>query len=1109
MLTPISRHKLSATIHVDSRVADDSGSGTVSSPKKTIAAAVAKLKDGGSLSLARTGRWHEAVDLTGLKFIDIVAHGEGEKPIIDGSRLIPANAWHADPNGRAGVYYADVTHSTAMGSLAGIVYQYMLFEETPTLKPWETKLVRKFNGGSITANKDWIRDHPGSFTVHGQGDNRADPSDLGFTAVRYWISTRDGSNPATNGIPVYYCEAGQLITFGPYGTWTDGIYQRCAGKDPLGILQFGPVGKLTRIHGFDVTCHGMVLHGADYEDCHVRGTYREYEQAGGGFTLYRSATDNGPGNTRMIGCTAENFSAGILEHGNGVSPYANYQLYIRDSKFINCRHGIVGGPWQMGVDIDGVEFIGCLYGWAGQGAWNLKNIKYISAAGSWQPQSTIFRSLCVVYAGAVHNVENATVIFINDGTSGQSSPEIANVKLGGVLNLTRCTVVGASAAQSPNEREGAWNLIDCILGNIGGSYGAATEWPIAQLTATNSQFDFGGKTLQEIQTQYPGVDDTCIVPFYRQPFVHVVANDEFAYSGNLAGYESYGVAGNQFVRVSSGTSGANFGRVRIPGVGSGGGDLNLVGYHLDPPNNGGGRVAYSLGHNYTVLPNTFNNVPWQAAYFTEKIFPQYAGTARLYPELNKITLSNPEHFSVGQYIRLGAVPGRSHLGLFKITALAGSLATLDRDVKWHFVDVGGGDTQYATPTINGQPGPDVPVYFGFPLVSRNVSGRVGLSGEIQRVEGGEPFSVSEDAQYSVAASFNIHGQQPNYDQYRNDTGELTAGFSAIAGDTISISWLVKIAEFEPRFVSSPAVSKDVSLVRTSLLSELGMGYQGSYVRDGSLGDSRYGDFDYSTLPMPNVATWGLIDGAIADQADLQSAINAKLNLSGGTLTGDLSGTKLKLGTVNIATEVLSVGGNAYFRSPSGAQIYLADPNFDSASYYTASPGIGAVGGVPARDLGIFVYADAPVTRALVGTFSSVGLTLPGSITAAIGRIGTSPGTGLVVGATGNGRLSLKTGDTLGTAYIEWLQPNGTRSGYIGYDFGTDVGVHVDSGRFICDAPLTINGPLVLAVKTIATLPSAASSAGMRFRVSDSPTVGGRVAFSDGTAWYYEGTPVAV
>lgn len=55
---------------------------------------------------------------------------------------------------------------------------------------------------------------------------------------------------------------------------------------------------------------------------------------------------------------------------------------------------------------------------------------------------------------------------------------------------------------------------------------------------------------------------------------------------------------------------------------------------------------------------------------------------------------------------------------------------------------------------------------------------------------------------------------------------------------------------------------------------------------------------------------------------------------------------------------------------------------------------------------------------------------------------------------------------------------------------------------------TIAGSLEYAPKTIATLPSAAANSGKRYRVTNSAVTGGRTAYSNGTAWYYEdGTAV--
>ena len=64
-------------------------------------------------------------------------------------------------------------------------------------------------------------------------------------------------------------------------------------------------------------------------------------------------------------------------------------------------------------------------------------------------------------------------------------------------------------------------------------------------------------------------------------------------------------------------------------------------------------------------------------------------------------------------------------------------------------------------------------------------------------------------------------------------------------------------------------------------------------------------------------------------------------------------------------------------------------------------------------------------------------------------------------------------------------------------------------RLAVVASASFYGSVFLAIRTIATLPSAASSTGERYQVSNSPTVGYRIAFSNGSAWYYEGTAVAV
>jgi hypothetical protein len=76
-----------------------------------------------------------------------------------------------------------------------------------------------------------------------------------------------------------------------------------------------------------------------------------------------------------------------------------------------------------------------------------------------------------------------------------------------------------------------------------------------------------------------------------------------------------------------------------------------------------------------------------------------------------------------------------------------------------------------------------------------------------------------------------------------------------------------------------------------------------------------------------------------------------------------------------------------------------------------------------------------------------------------------------------------------------------------------IATPTDSGdindRLQVNGGIALTGRFTMGSKTIATLPSAASSAGHRYRVTDSATITNRMVFSNGTAWYYEGTAVAV
>ena len=126
------------------------------------------------------------------------------------------------------------------------------------------------------------------------------------------------------------------------------------------------------------------------------------------------------------------------------------------------------------------------------------------------------------------------------------------------------------------------------------------------------------------------------------------------------------------------------------------------------------------------------------------------------------------------------------------------------------------------------------------------------------------------------------------------------------------------------------------------------------------------------------AAWGEITGTLSAQTDLQSALDAKLNLTGGTLTGALNLTGDL--TVSKASPILRLNASAathtnlYLDSPAG---YAADITFRSgtaARWAISKMNTAESGSDVGSDFQIFKYADS-------GTY-----TVPFKITRASGDI---------------------------------------------------------------------------------------------------------------------------
>jgi hypothetical protein len=202
--------------------------------------------------------------------------------------------------------------------------------------------------------------------------------------------------------------------------------------------------------------------------------------------------------------------------------------------------------------------------------------------------------------------------------------------------------------------------------------------------------------------------------------------------------------------------------------------------------------------------------------------------------------------------------------------------------------------------------------------------------------------------------------------------------------------------------------------------------------------------------------------------DVPSTGGATLNINGGT--GDainiLGGALRTAGSVAISSNMVArVASSQSFLESYGAFPLVL------AAYSGAAVRVQANGGLAVRN--DTNSADAPLTAG-AGTFS--GDLLPAvNNTHSLGSFSPSQWNFLFLG---------------GGIYIG----------------GSSC---IDGSRNITAGAITASGIVKLGIKTIATLPSAASSSGDRYQVSDSATIANRIVFSNGSAWYYEGTPVAV
>lgn len=314
------------------------------------------------------------------------------------------------------------------------------------------------------------------------------------------------------------------------------------------------------------------------------------------------------------------------------------------------------------------------------------------------------------------------------------------------------------------------------------------------------------------------------------------------------------------------------------------------------------------------------------------------------------------------------------------------------------------------------------------------------------------------------------------------------------------------------------------------------------------------------------AVWGSISGTLASQTDLQSALDAKADtattLAGYGITdaaplvhqhsaaditsGTVAAARLGSGTADATTYLRGdgtwatpagggggIGGstgasdNRILRSDGtgGATLQASSATVDDAGNLTAVGEVTSGGSFnfgtssfiagSATDIAFRNWAATDTLNVTCGAIDSKGIVANGrsKIYGAAGAVGSS-----------SYELSLQNNST--SCWLEILNDGGPNKGaffgitsnifeiwnYQGGPIKFYTSPTPTSGTIALtigtDSSTTFGGGVKYKEKTIATLPSAAASAGYRFEVVDSVPIARRVAFSNGSAWYYEdGTAV--
>lgn len=809
------------TIYVDSVAGNNANSGgSRLLAKQTLAGATAVLNAGDTLLLKANSRFFERLNPV-VANITIGRYGDGKKPIVDGSRLIPAGSWIPDPD-HAGVWYADVTHAVQPNNPD---LGFAIWEETVTTLPLNH--FPKWALATIADNRAFVAANTGFFTAHRVGSTAPNPTtDTTGLQYRYYVKPVSGVDPTTGNVQFYYAEMQQVFTPPSGSVCRDIIVQRTGAKDMAGHNQ-QYIDFMQDMEFLDAYTHGWVGGSIYSRRClaKCRPAGGDYDNLGGGGLHFFTSVERPY--SMAEDCEADGFGLNYYAHAGNSVIADHIELRFRNCVSKNSRSFAfsAGERTVKGVHIDGFK------GYNENGHFRvpvrsiIKNYSAHSRPNPTQP--------CLNVSGATGErvtLINGVHISTADFAQNQTAQNTGNSSHALNLYMTNVTKVGGQFSLSALFKLFNIFATNCILGELAASYSAGK--PFLSLTANNCQFSWYGRDgIAEIQAIEPGVNSNCVIPWVTQRYQKLVTSSFLTYFA-VGRNVSHPTGDLSLLQTSADYT-------SVMGNDPTGSQIKIINY------DGAGTdfvtriVSRISGSQFTVnpaLPISISGKALQLALFNKKITP--AGNVNTVVFSNDGTqayFDNADYISEGMWVWFGAMGRRQPFAIRKIVTLTGQTATLDRPVPWnrHREQA----LTYATfGTTNGIPRPSVPSQFGFKI--RGVIAATALTAPTYKVVYDAALSlpdyqtVESSGSGGRAVFANFFNRNTAYVDsaltgvIKHEIGEIDCGFTRLGeGDTMSVTTYCYIPELDVEYVADPFTTGKALLSSNSLMAQLRMGAQ--------------------------------------------------------------------------------------------------------------------------------------------------------------------------------------------------------------------------------------------------------------------------------------------